>query len=60
MSVMTRWGQARVKVKEAAGRPIDVTAEHEDVRKLAHDAGADVRLVARSAEAAARKELGIE
>ena len=60
MSVMTRWGQARVKVKEAAGRPIDVTAEYEDVRKLAHDAGADVRLVARSAEAAARIELGIE
>ena len=60
MTVMTRWGQARVKVKENDGRPIDVTAEYEDVRKLAHDAGADVRLVARSAEAAARKELGIE
>ena len=60
MTVTTRWGQARVKVKENAGRPIDVTAEYEDVRKLAHDAGADVRLVARSAEAAARKELGIE
>ena len=60
MTVMTRWGQARVKVKETAGHPIDVTAEYEDVRKLAHDAGADVRLVARSAEAAARKELGIE
>jgi uncharacterized protein (TIGR00299 family) protein len=60
MTVMTRWGEARVKVKENAGRPTDVTAEYEDVRKLAHDAGADVRLVARSAEAAARKELGIE
>ena len=45
---------------EAPLRRIDVTAEYEDVRKLAHDAGADVRLVARSAEAQARKELGLE
>jgi uncharacterized protein (TIGR00299 family) protein len=60
IEVMTRWGEARVKVKETGGRVIDVTAEYEDCRRLAHEAGADVRVVARAAEAAARKELGIE
>ncbi|MEP7105325.1 MAG: nickel pincer cofactor biosynthesis protein LarC [Chloroflexota bacterium] len=60
IEVMTRWGEARVKVKETGGRVIDVTAEYEDCRRLAREAGADVRVVARAAEAAARKELGIE
>lgn len=60
MEVMTRWGVARVKVKESGGRVIDVTSEYEDSRRLAQEAGADVRVVARAAEAAARKELGIE
>jgi uncharacterized protein (TIGR00299 family) protein len=55
----TPWGEVRVKVKELGGAAIDVAAEHDDCVRLARDAGADPRAVARAAEDAVRRELGL-
>ncbi len=58
--VHTELGEARVKVKEMGGRAVDVSAEYEDCRKLARDAGRDVAEVMRLVAAAARRELGLD
>jgi uncharacterized protein (DUF111 family) len=55
----TPWGDVRVKVKELGGTAIDVAAEHDDCVRVGRAAGVDPRVVARTAEAAARAELGL-
>lgn len=54
LEVETPMGTVRVKVKELDGRAVDVSPEYEDCRRLG-----DVREVARLADAAARRELGL-
>ncbi len=55
----TPWGDVRVKVKELGGTAVDVAAEQDDCTRLGREAGVDARAVARAAEAAVRKELGL-
>jgi uncharacterized protein (DUF111 family) len=55
----TPWGEVRVKVKELGGAAVDVAAEQDDCTRLGREAGVDARAVARAAEAAVRKELGL-
>ena len=60
IEVTTSIGVARAKVKELAGKAIDVAPEYEDCRRIARETGRDVREVMRLVDAAARREVGIE
>ena len=55
IEVETGSGRVRVKVKELDGRPVDVSPEYEDCRRL----GGDLAAVMRRAAEAARRELGL-
>jgi uncharacterized protein (TIGR00299 family) protein len=59
VEVVTPLGAARVKVKELAGRAVDVAPEYEDCRVIARETGRDLREVMRVVDAAARRELGL-
>lgn len=59
IEVKTEFGVARAKVKELAGKPIDVAPEYEDCRRLSRESGADLREVMRAVAEAARSELGL-
>ena len=59
IEVDTPLGKARVKVKELAGKPVDVAPEYEDCRRIARDRGAELRDVMRIVTEAARLELHI-
>jgi uncharacterized protein (TIGR00299 family) protein len=59
VEVQTPVGVARVKVKELGGKPVDVTPEYEDCRRIASESGLDVREVMRLVAETARKELGL-
>ena len=60
IEVSTAFGSARVKVKELAGRAVDVAPEYEDCRRIARETGRDLREVMRAVDRAARRELGLE
>jgi uncharacterized protein (TIGR00299 family) protein len=60
IEVETGLGAVHVKVKELGGKPVDVTPEYEDCRRIARETGRDLRDVMRSATAAARKQLGLD
>ncbi|HEX6547848.1 MAG TPA: nickel pincer cofactor biosynthesis protein LarC [Candidatus Dormibacteraeota bacterium] len=60
IEVETRWGKVGVKVKELGDEAVDVAAEHDDALRVARATGEDPRRVIRAAEAAARRELGLE
>ncbi len=53
-------GTARVKVKELAGKPVDVAPEYEDCRRLSIESGIDLREVMRLVADAARKDLDLK
>jgi uncharacterized protein (TIGR00299 family) protein len=59
IEVQTMLGPVRVKVKELGGKPIDVTPEYEDCRRIARETGRDLRDVMRLATSAARNQLGL-
>jgi uncharacterized protein (TIGR00299 family) protein len=59
VDVQTPLGTARVKVKELGGKPVDVSPEYEDCRRIARESGRDVREVMRLVAETARKELGL-
>jgi len=59
IQVTTALGVANVKVKELGGKPVDVAPEYEDCRRIAREAGKDVRDVMRLVAEAARRELGL-
>ena len=60
IEVATSIGTARVKIKELDGRAVDVAPEYEDCRRIARETGLDLRVVMRTIEQAARRELGLE
>jgi uncharacterized protein (TIGR00299 family) protein len=60
IEVETPLGPVRVKVKELEGKPVDVAPEYEDCRRVARKSGRDLREVMRLADAAARRQLGLE
>lgn len=60
IEVETVLGSVQVKVKELGGKPIDVAPEYEDCRRIAREAGRDLRDVMRLATAAAREQLGLD
>lgn len=55
--VASPYGEARVKLKELEGRPVDVAPEYEDCRRIAREQKVGVREVMRAVEEAARREL---
>jgi len=59
IEVKTRFGSAHVKVKELDGKPVDVSPEYEDCRRISRETGADLRDVMRAVSDAARKELDL-
>lgn len=59
IEVKTRFGSARVKVKELDGKPFDVAPEYEDCRRISRETGVDLREVLRMVSDAARKELDL-
>ena len=59
IEVETSIGSARVKVKELGGRPVDVSPEYEDCRRIARERAIDLREVMRVVSEAARRELGL-
>jgi uncharacterized protein (TIGR00299 family) protein len=59
IEVKTEFGMAHAKVKELAGKPVDVAPEYEDCRRLSRESGADLREVMRAVTEAARLELGL-
>jgi len=59
IEVKTRFGTAHAKVKELDGKPLDVTPEYEDCRRISRETGADLREVMRAVSDAARKELDL-
>lgn len=59
IEVHTVLGNAHVKVKELGGKPVDVTPEYEDCRRISRDSGIDLREVMRLVSEAARKESGL-
>jgi uncharacterized protein (TIGR00299 family) protein len=59
LEVKTPLGNARVKVKELGGEPVDVSPEYEDCRRIARETGQDLRRVIRVVADAARNELGL-
>ena len=60
IEVQTPLGVAHAKVKELGGRPIDVTPEYEDCRRISRETGVDLRQVMRAVDQAARKQLGLD
>ena len=60
LEVKTPIGSSRVKVKELDGKPVDVTPEYEDCRRLARETGIDLRDVMRVVAESARRQLGLE
>src|SRR5258708_107133 len=60
IEVQTEFGGARAKVKEIAGKAVDVAPEYEDCRLLARQSGRDLSAVMRAVTTAARKELGLD
>jgi uncharacterized protein (TIGR00299 family) protein len=60
LTVNTKYGEVRVKVKLIDGRPTGVAAEYEDCRRLARERGVDTGRVLRAAEAEARRGLELE
>lgn len=60
IEVSTPWGVARAKVKELGGKPVDVAPEYDDCRRIAKEAGQDLRTVMRAVAEAARTELGLD
>jgi pyridinium-3,5-bisthiocarboxylic acid mononucleotide nickel chelatase len=59
LEVQTALGKASVKVKELAGKPIEVAPEYEDCRRLARESGRDIREVMRLVTETARRQLGL-
>ena len=59
VEVHTRFGAARVKVKELGGRTVDVTPEYEDSRRISREHGVALAEVMRVISEAARRELGL-
>jgi uncharacterized protein (DUF111 family) len=59
VEVRTELGAARVKVKELAGRAVDVSPEYEDCRRLAREHGRELSEVMRLVAEAGRRELGL-
>jgi uncharacterized protein (TIGR00299 family) protein len=59
LEVHTALGEARVKVKELGGKPVDVAPEYEDCRRIARESGRDLREVMRLVAETARRELGL-
>jgi uncharacterized protein (TIGR00299 family) protein len=59
LEVQTVLGEARVKVKELDGKPVDVAPEYEDCRRIARESGRDLREVMRLVAETARRELGL-
>src|SRR5439155_7585596 len=59
VEVETDIGRARVKVKEVGGKAVDLAPEYEDCRRLAREAGLDLRRAMRLVERAAREQLGL-
>jgi uncharacterized protein (TIGR00299 family) protein len=57
--VRTELGVARVKVKEIGGKPVDVSPEYEDCRRISRESGLELRQVMRMVADAARNELGL-
>jgi uncharacterized protein (TIGR00299 family) protein len=60
IEVKTEFGVAHAKVKEIAGKVIDVAPEYEDCRRLARESGRDLSAVMRAVAKAASKELGLD
>jgi uncharacterized protein (TIGR00299 family) protein len=60
IEVQTPLGIAHAKLKELGGRPIDVTPEYEDCRRISRETGVDLRQVMRAVDQAARKQLGLD
>jgi pyridinium-3,5-bisthiocarboxylic acid mononucleotide nickel chelatase len=60
IEVRTPFGVAHAKVKEIGGRPIDVSPEYEDCRRLARETGRDLAVIMRSVNEAARAQLGLD
>ncbi len=59
IEVKTSFGVARAKVKELAGKPVEVAPEYEDCRRLAQQTGQDIRAVMSAVRMAAQQELGL-
>jgi uncharacterized protein (DUF111 family) len=59
IQVKTPLGVASVKVKDLGGKPVDVSPEYEDCRRIARESGRDVREVMRMVADTARSELGL-
>jgi len=59
VEVRTELGVVRVKVKEIGGKPVDVSPEYEDCRRISRETGRDLRVVMRLVAEAARTELGL-
>jgi uncharacterized protein (TIGR00299 family) protein len=59
VEVQTPLGTAMVKVKELGGKPVDVSPEYEDCRRIARESGRDLREVMRLVAETARRELGL-
>ena len=57
--ITTSLGNAHVKVKELGGRPVDVSPEYEDCRRLARESGRPLREVMRIVAEEARQQLGL-
>ena len=60
IQVQTSLGTAKAKVKELGGKPVDVTPEYEDCRRISRETGVDLREVTRMVDQAARKQLGLD
>jgi len=60
IEVQTPLGVAQAKVKELGGRPVDVTPEYEDCRRISRETGVDLRQVMRAVDQAARRQLGLD
>jgi pyridinium-3,5-bisthiocarboxylic acid mononucleotide nickel chelatase len=60
IDVQTKFGVARAKVKELGGKPVEVTPEYEDCRRLARESGHDLATVMREVTMAAYKEVGMD
>jgi uncharacterized protein (TIGR00299 family) protein len=60
IEVQTSLGTAKAKVKDLGGKPVDVTPEYEDCRRISRETGVDLRQVTRMVDQAARKQLGLD
>jgi uncharacterized protein (TIGR00299 family) protein len=59
IEIQTELGTARVKVKDVGGRPVDVSPEYEDCRRLAREHGRELSEVMRLVAEAGRREVGL-